>query len=75
MAAITATTATAGTTDETPAVRLQACAAFHFDPDADWPACGNCGWLEDEHARPTAVGAVVTELPRRRARVPQRLAS
>jgi hypothetical protein len=75
MTATTATTAATGTTDETPAVRLEACAAFHFDPDADWPTCGECGWLEDEHARPTAAGAVVTELPRRRVPVPQRLAS
>jgi hypothetical protein len=65
-----------GTTDESPAVRLQPCAAYCFDPDADWPACDDCGWLEDEH--PGAVetgGAVVTELPRRRVPAPQRLAS
>ena len=72
---MTAMTAITGTTDETPAVRLQPCAAFHFDPDADWPACDDCGWLEDEHAPPTTAGAVVTQLPRRRAQVPQRLAS
>jgi hypothetical protein len=72
---MTAMTAITGTTDETPAVRLQPCAAFHFDPDADWPACGDCGWLEDEHACPTTADAVVTELPRRRVPVPQRLAS
>jgi len=72
---MTAMTAITGTTDETPAVRLQPCAAFHFDPDADCPACGDCGWLEDEHAPPTTAGAVVTQLPRRRAQVPQRLAS
>jgi hypothetical protein len=69
-------TAITGTADESPAVRLEPCAAFHFDPEADWPACGNCGWLEDEH--PGAVeggGAVITELPRRRLPVPQRLAS
>ncbi len=68
-------TAITRTTDETPAVRLQPCAAFRFDPDADWPACGDCGWLEDEHALPTVARAVVTELPRRRVQVPQRLAS
>lgn len=76
MTAMTAMTATTGTADESPAVRLQACAAFDFDPDADWPVCGDCGWLEDEH--PGAVeagGAVITELPRRRVQVPQRLAS
>ena len=69
-------TAITGTTEETPAVRLRPCAAFQFDPDAACPACGDCGWLEDEH--PGAVearGAVITELPRRRAPLPQRLAS
>ena len=63
-------------TDETPAVRLQPCAAFHCEPDAAWPACGDCGWLEDDH--PGAVetdGAEITELPRRRVPLPQRLAS
>jgi hypothetical protein len=72
---MTAITAITGTADETPAIRLQPCAAFHFDPDADWPACGDCGLLEDEHARPATAGAVVTELPRRRVQGPQRLAS
>ena len=75
MTGMTAMTTITETTDETPDVRLQPCAAFHFDPDAGWPACGDCGWLEDEHARPTTAGAVVTELPRRRVQVPQRLAS
>jgi hypothetical protein len=73
---MTAMTAITGTTDESPAIRLQPCAAYHFDPDADWPSCNDCGWLEDEH--PVAVetgGAVVTELPRRRVPAPQRLAS
>jgi hypothetical protein len=72
MAAMTAIT---GTTEETPAVRLEPCAAFQFDPDAACPACGECGWLEDEHARPTTAGAVVTRLPRRRVLLAQRLAS
>ena len=65
-----------GATDETPAVRLQPCAAFQFDAESAWPACCDCGWLEDDH--PGAVdagGAVITELPRRRVAVPQRLAS
>jgi hypothetical protein len=73
---MTAMTTKTGTTDDTPAVRLQPCAAFLCDPDADWPACGDCGWLEDTH--PGAVeagGAEITELPRRRVQVPQRLAS
>ena len=74
MTATTRTTATTRATDESPAVRLQPCAAFHFDPNADWPACDDCGWLEDEHARPTTA-AVITELPRRRVQVPRRLAS
>lgn len=76
MTAKTPKTANAETTDETPAVRLQPCAAFRFDEDAAWPACGDCGWLEHDHpgaAEPG--GAVITELPRRRVPVPQRLAS
>ncbi|MFL6243295.1 MAG: hypothetical protein ACJ73V_09765 [Acidimicrobiia bacterium] len=64
------------TTDETPDVRLQPCAAFRFDADATWPACGDCGWLEDDHSGAANVGgAVITELPRRRVPVPQLLAS
>jgi hypothetical protein len=69
-------TAFTGTTDETPTVRLQPCAACQLDADAVWPACSDCGWLEDDH--PGAVdagGAVITELPRRRVATPQRLAS
>jgi len=76
MTAITAITQITETTDEIPAVRLQPCAAFHLDADAPWPACGECGWLEEDH--PGAVesrGAEITELPRRRVPVPQRLAS
>jgi hypothetical protein len=76
MTGMTATTATTRTTDESPAVRLQPCAAFHLDPNADWPACDDCGWLEDEHADAVEVGgAVITEVPRRRVQVPERLAS
>ena len=73
--AMTTMAANAEATDETPDVRLQPCAVFHFEPDAAWPACGDCGWLEDDH--PGAVeagGAVITELPRR-VPLPQRLAS
>jgi hypothetical protein len=63
-------------TEDTPAVRLQPCAAFQFDADAAWPTCGECGWLEDDHAGAVATGgAEITELPRRRVPVPQRLAS
>jgi hypothetical protein len=73
---MTAITAITGTTDESPAVRLRPCAAFQFDSDADWPACNDCGWLEDEHTGAVEIGgAVVTELPRRRVPAPQRLAS
>ena len=76
MTGMTATTATTRTTDESPAVRLQPCAAFHLDPNADWPACDDCGWLEDEHPDAVEVGgAVITEVPRRRVQVPERLAS
>jgi len=76
MTAMTATTENAETTDATPAVRLQPCAAFQFDADAAWPTCGECGWLEDDHPGAAEAGdAVITELPRRRVPVPQRLAS
>ena len=69
-------TALTGTTDETPAVRLQPCATFRPDWDAPWPACCDCGWLEEDHAGAVEAGdAVITELPRRRVAVPQRLAS
>ncbi len=70
MAAIT------DTTHEAPPVRFAPCAAFWLDHDAACPACAICGWLEDDHAGTNASGdAVVTELPRRTVRVPQRLAS
>ena len=76
MTATTATTENAETTDATPAVRLEPCAVYHFDADAAWPACGDCGWLENDHPGAAEAGdAVITELPRRRVPVPQRLAS
>ena len=63
-------------TEAAPPVRLEPCAAFRLDHDAACPACEVCGWLADDHARPNATGdAVVTELPRRAATFPQRLAS
>jgi hypothetical protein len=69
-------TATTTSTDETPAVRLEPCAAFRLDHDAAYPACEVCGWLEHDHSDPDTEGdAVVTVLPRRPASVPQRLAS
>jgi hypothetical protein len=49
---------------EAPAVRFEACAAFHGYPGASWPVCDACGWLEGDHGE-AAVDAVVTELPRR----------
>jgi len=76
MTGTTGMTAITETTDDTPDVRLQPCAAFRFDADAAWPACSDCGWLEDEHPGAAEAGdAVITELPRRRVPVPQRLAS
>ncbi len=76
MTAMTDITEIAGTTDATPAVRLQPCAAFQFDADAAWPTCGECGCLEDDHTGAVATGgAEITELPRRRVPIPQRLAS
>ncbi len=73
---MTATTAITETTGKTPAVRLQPCAAFNFDAEAAWPACGECGWLEDDHPGPVETGgAEITALPRRRVALPQRLAS
>ena len=68
---------TAPTTTETaPPIRLEPCAAFRVGHDAACPACEVCGWLADDHAGPNATrDAVVTELPRRAATVPQRLAS
>jgi hypothetical protein len=69
-------TAPTTSTDETPAVRLEPCAAFRLDHDAAWPACDACGWLENDHTDGGAAGdAVVTVLPRRPASMPQRLAS
>jgi hypothetical protein len=76
MTGMTTRTAITETTHETPAVRLQPCAAFHFDAEAAWPACGECGWLEDDHPGAFETGgAEITELPRRRVPLPQRLAS
>jgi hypothetical protein len=70
------TATTTSTDDETPAVRLEPCAAFRFDHDAACPACEVCGWLEHDHRDPDTEGdAVVTVLPRRPASAQQRLAS
>jgi hypothetical protein len=75
MTGMTGMTAITETTDDTPDVRLQPCAGFRFDAGAAWPACSDCGWLEDEHPGAAEADAVITELPRRRVPVPQRLAS
>lgn len=75
---MTAPTPIATTTGshEAPPVRLEPCPAFRPDDGAAWPACEVCGWLEHDHAGPDSSGdAVVTELPRRVAPPPQRLAS
>jgi hypothetical protein len=70
---MTAITAITGTTDETPAVRLQPCAAFHFDPDG-LAACGDCGGWRTSTRAVDNRRCVVTE-PCCRAHVPRRLAS
>ena len=61
--------------DIAPPVRYEPCAEFRVDHDAPWTVCTTCGWLDDDHARPEAAIAVVTELPRRATRLPERKAS
>lgn len=56
-------------------VRVQPCAGFRADHAEVWPVCAACGWLEDDHATDDPAGAVVTELPRRGVRLPERKAS
>ena len=58
-----------------PPVRIEPCAEFRAGQDEVWPVCAACGWLEDDHAADERAGAVVTELPRRRVRLPERKAS
>jgi hypothetical protein len=58
-----------------PPVRFEPCADFRLDHDSTWAVCDTCGWLDDDHVRPEAPGAVVTELPRRAVLVPERKAS
>jgi hypothetical protein len=58
-----------------PTGRFEPCAEFRLDHDSPWAACDTCGWLDDDHGRLEAPGAVVTELPRRVALVPERKAS
>jgi hypothetical protein len=57
-----------------PPVRAEACTELRVDDGSHWAICNVCGWLEDDHVLVDA-GAVVTELPRRRALFPERMAS
>jgi hypothetical protein len=57
-----------------PPVRTEPCAEFCVDDAAHWPICDVCGWLDENHTLVDA-GAVVTELPRWRAPLPERMAS
>jgi hypothetical protein len=66
---------TAGLDGIAPPVRVEPCAELRLEHDAPWPVCDACGWLEDDHAPVEAAGAVVTELPRRGAMLPERRAS
>jgi hypothetical protein len=75
MTAPTRNATTTGSHEALP-VRLEPCPAFRPDRDAAWPACDVCGWLEHDHAGPgPSDDAVVSELPRRVATMPRRLAS
>ena len=67
MTSMTGTTGTTGTTTEAdaPAIRLEPCDELRRADESAIPVCETCGWLEGDHARPIAVGAVVTRLPRR----------
>jgi hypothetical protein len=58
-----------------PPVRFEPCAEFRIDLTASWPVCDACGWLDSDHARIEPAIAVVRELPRRRAALPERKAS
>jgi hypothetical protein len=60
--------------DIAPPVRFEPCAEFRVDPTASSPVCDACGWLDADHA-PNETVAVVRELPRRRAPLPERKAS
>jgi hypothetical protein len=66
---------TDGTDSAAPPVSFEPCAGFRSGQGEVWPVCAACGWLEDDHAADECVGAVVTELPRRRVRLPERKAS
>jgi hypothetical protein len=69
----------AGTTATTegiaPPMRIEPCARFRLDHTSEWVVCDACGWLEDDHAPAEHGRAVVTELPRRQVRLPERKAS
>jgi hypothetical protein len=66
---------TATTDGIAPPVRFEPCAELRLDYDAPWAVCTACGWLDDDHARAETPIAVVTELPVRVARIPERKAS
>ena len=74
--AMTTMAANTEATDEAPAVRLQPCAAFHFETGR---ALAGVRRLRMARGRPPrrgrTGGAEITELPRRRVPLPQRLAS
>jgi hypothetical protein len=58
-----------------PPVRFEACEQFRPDRVSARADCRVCGWLEDDHTRPVSAGAVVAQLPRRGAVLPERKAS
>ena len=61
--------------DLAPPVRIEPCATFRADHASAWAVCDTCGWLDDDHRADQHAGAVVTELPRRGVRLPERKAS
>ena len=64
------------TTDETPAVRLQPCAAFQFARGRGLVGVRRLRMARGRPPRRVETGgAEITELPRRRTSVPDRLAS
>ena len=56
-------------------VRFEPCAEFRIDHASSWPVCDACGWLDEDHAPVAPMIAVIRDLPRRRAVVPERKAS
>jgi hypothetical protein len=64
-----------GIVELAPPVLVETCVGFRADDFSEWPVCAACGWLEEDHAAGEHAGAVVTELSRRRVRMPERKAS